>query len=411
MTGRIREDADRIIRKTVDDVLPDRVVKETLKNMGISGRIYVAAIGKAAWTMGKAAADCLGDQIAEGIIVTKYGHSRGSLPGFEIIESGHPVPDENSVIAAKKVMALTDRAGNADTVLFLLSGGGSALVELPSAGLSLKDIRQITEQLLRCGARITEINILRKKLSAVKGGKLAQRLGNKKACSIVLSDVIGNHEDMIASGLTYPDESTAADAWQIVTKYGLQLDPMVRQALYHSRPCKEVYVENHVVGSVENLCNAAAAHARECGYHSHILTASWQCEAKEAGKQIVSEAERGQYERPFALIAGGETVVRVTGKGMGGRNQELALSAAEKMAGKEDMLLFSLGSDGSDGPTDAAGGIVDGDTAGKLENMGIRIRKVLQENDSYHALKDVDGLIMTGATGTNVNDVTVLLCR
>lgn len=411
MTGRIWEDADRIIRKTVDDVLPDRIVKETLKDMGVAGRIYIVAIGKAAWVMGKAAVDCLGDQIVEGILVTKYGHSRGSLPNFEIIESGHPIPDGNSVIAAKKVMALTDRAGNTDTVLFLLSGGGSALVELPPVGLSLKEIQQITEQLLRCGAGITEINILRKKLSEVKGGKLARRLGCKKACSIILSDVIGNQEDMIASGLTYPDESVAADVWQIVTKYGLQLDPMVRQVLYHSRPCKEVHVENHVVGSVENLCNAAAVHAKECGYHPYILTASQQCEAKEAGKWIVAEAEKKQYKRPFALIAGGETVVRVTGKGMGGRNQELALSAAEGLAGKENMLLFSLGSDGSDGPTDAAGGIVDGNTAGKLEHMGIGIREVLRENDSYHALKAVGGLIMTGATGTNVNDVTVLLCR
>ena len=192
--------------------------------------------------------------------------------------------------------------------------------------------------------------------------------------------------------------------------YGLRLDERVERALYSDPPFLEAGVENHVVGSVGELCRAAAAHAGELGYTPHILTSTLQCEAREAGRWIASLAGPG-YRKPYALIAGGETVVKVTGEGMGGRNQELALAAAEVLSGREDVLLFSLGSDGTDGPTDAAGGMVDGRTARLLRQKGIDIGEVLRNNDSYHALAAVDGLIMTGATGTNVNDVTVLLCR
>ena len=215
---------------------------------------------------------------------------------------------------------------------------------------------------------------------------------------------------MVASGLTYPDGSTAEEARRIVETYGLRLSGRVERALYSDPPSLEAGVENHVVGSVGELCRAAAAHAGELGYTPHILTSTLQCEAREAGRWIASLAGPG-YRKPYALIAGGETVVKVTGEGMGGRNQELALAAAEVLSGREDVLLFSLGSDGTDGPTDAAGGMVDGRTARLLRQKGIDIGEVLRNNDSYHALAAVDGLIMTGATGTNVNDVTVLLCR
>lgn len=254
------------------------------------------------------------------------------------------------------------------------------------------------------------MNLIRKKLSAIKGGKLSGHLRGQKAYAIILSDIISDNNDMIASGITYPDLSTVKDVEKILKKYQIRFDRKVMSVLEKSDSYRNVSVENHVVGSVTELCKAAAEHAWELGYIPHIVTTAMDCEAREAGRWMASMAE-GTYPRPFAMIAGGETVVKVTGKGMGGRNQEIALSAAMELKGKENVLLFSLGSDGTDGPTDAAGGMVDGHTAGQLEALGINIEQVLADNDSYHALKKVDGLIITGATGTNVNDVTVLLCK
>lgn len=406
----MRKDAKTIIQKTITDVLPDRAVLEALKGMELSDRVYVVAIGKAAWVMAKAASEYFSCRLRKGIILTKYGHSRGELDHFEIIEAGHPTPDDNSVAGARAAIKLMQEVSGDDTVLLLLSGGGSSLMELPMDGLTLEDIQEVTRQLLYCGAGITEINMLRKKLSAVKGGKFARYLRHTKAFSVILSDIIGSNADMIASGLTYPDDSTAEDVRRIVDTYQLKLDEKVEKVLYASQPCQDIRVENHVVGSVEELCRAVAVHAGELGYTPHILTSSMQCEAREAGRWIASLAD-SEYEKPFALIAGGETVVKVTGNGLGGRNQELALAAAEKLSNRDNILLFSLGSDGTDGPTDAAGGMVDGKTVERLGKKGISIEETLRNNDSYHALKAVDGLIMTGATGTNVNDVTVLLCR
>ena len=406
----MREDANTIIQKTITDVLPDRAVWEALKGMEFSEKVYVVALGKAAWVMAQAASKYLSHRLGKGIILTKYGHSRGELDRFEIIEAGHPTPDQNSVRGAKAAIELMKEAAPGDTMLLLLSGGGSSLMELPMDGLTLEDIQKVTRQLLFCGAGITEINVLRKKLSAVKGGKFARYLKHTRAFSVILSDIIGGNEDMIASGLTYPDDSTLQDVRRIVDTYHLKLDEKVEKVLYSSQPCQDIRVENHVVGSVEELCRAVAVHARELGYTPYLLTSSLQCEAREAGRWIASLKD-SEYQKPFALIAGGETVVKVTGNGMGGRNQELALAAAELLAGRDDVLLFSLGSDGTDGPTDAAGGMVDGKTVERLKQKGIDIAQTLRNNDSYHALKAVEGLIITGATGTNVNDVTVLLCR
>lgn len=406
----MRKDADIIIQKTIADVMPDKAVKDSLAHFDFHGRVFVVAIGKAAWVMAKTAAGFLGERLEKGVIVTKYEHSRGELERFEIIEAGHPTPDIHSVRGAEAAIGLTRQVTEEDTVLFLLSGGGSSLLELPMPGLALEDIQDVTLQLLRCGAHITEINVIRKKLSAVKGGKLAAYVRHAKAYSIILSDIIGDSNDMIASGLTYPDLSTSEDVKAVMDKYDLKLDEKVKKVLFTSRPCVDVEVENHVVGSVKELCQSAARHAAELGYEPHILSTTMQCEAREAGKWIASRAGAG-YERPFAVIAGGETVVKVSGSGMGGRNQELALSAAKELSGQREVLLFSLGSDGTDGPTDAAGGIIDGQSALRLSELGIDIGEVLCQNDSYHALKEIDGLIFTGATGTNVNDVTVLLCR
>ena len=419
------EHAEAIIRKTIEDVLPDRAVRNALEGLELQGRVFVLAVGKAARVMAEAAADVLGARMEKGLVVSKYGHAKGALPGFLVMEAGHPVPDENSVRAGEAAVRFVREAGEGDTVLFLISGGGSALLELPEEGLSLSDIQETTQKLLRCGADITEINLIRKRLSAVKGGKLAGCLRSGKAYSVILSDVVGGSEDMIASGLTYPDRSDPQEVLRLLEKYDLRLPERVERILLRGGKRTElppqedpippqknpVRVENHVVGSVRQLCVAAVSHARELGYHAYLLTDSMQGEAGEEGKRISSLADSPDYERPFALIAGGETVVKVTGDGLGGRNQELALSAAGILDGKEDVLLFSLGSDGTDGPTDAAGGIVDGRTAGRLRALGIDMEDVLRRNDAYHALRAADGLLLTGATGTNVNDVTVLLHR
>lgn len=406
----MHEDARKIIKQTIADVMPDRAVRNSLNELQLNGNIYIIAIGKAAWVMAQTASAFLNDKVKMGLIVTKYGHSRGSLKMFEIIEAGHPTPDENSIRGAKRMLEILESLEQKDIVLFLLSGGGSSLVELPMDGLDLEDIQTVTRKLLFCGADITEMNLIRKKLSAIKGGKLSGHLRGQKAYAIILSDIISDNNDMIASGITYPDLSTVKDVEKILKKYQIRFDRKVMSVLEKSDSYRNVSVENHVVGSVTELCKAAAEHAWELGYIPHIVTTAMDCEAREAGRWMASMAE-GTYPRPFAMIAGGETVVKVTGKGMGGRNQEIALSAAMELKGKENVLLFSLGSDGTDGPTDAAGGMVDGHTAGQLEALGINIEQVLADNDSYHALKKVDGLIITGATGTNVNDVTVLLCK
>lgn len=406
----MREDAFKIIKETIADVLPDRIVRETMQQLSLKGAVYIVAIGKAAWIMADTAAKVLGSQFQKGVVVTKYGHSKGPIEHFQIIEAGHPVPDENSILGAEKILEMFQKIPSTATILFLISGGGSSLVELCMPGIELNDIQNVTEQLLKCGANISEINVLRKKLSAIKGGKLSGYLKEQRKCSIILSDIIGNKEDMIASGLTFPDRSTKEDAEVIIRKYRLNLPDNILKVIQNSSAVENTCVENHVVGSVEELCQAAAKHAEELGYHAHIVSTALQCEACEASRWLIEDCSPG-YESPCAVIAGGETVVVVKGNGLGGRNQEIALSGAKYLSGKKNVLLFSIGSDGTDGPTDAAGGIVDGDSMALLEGQNISIDEVLAQNDSYHALEKINGLIKTGATGTNVNDVMVLLKR
>ena len=298
----------------------------------------------------------------------------------------------------------------ADSVLFLLSGGGSALFEQPL--IPAGELADITRQLLACGANIVEINTLRKRLSAVKGGRFALRCMPAHVYTVVLSDIIGDPLDMIASGPAYPDASTCAQALEIADRYGLRLSDAARGLLAQETPKELTNVTTFVTGSVRQLCRTAAATCRELGYEPVFLTASLSCEAREAGSFLAAIARDHQdTERSLAFLAGGETVVHLTGKGMGGRNQEIALGAAEGIAGCRDTCVFSFGSDGSDGPTDAAGGIVDEGSAARLTAAGLDLHKVLQDNDAYHALKAIDGLIVTGPTGTNVNDLSVVLIK
>lgn len=413
----MRRDAETIIQRTIEDVLPMKAVKEVLEEIILTKPVYVIAIGKAAWGMADEAARILGSHIVEGIVVTKYGHSKGEIEGFQIMETAHPFPDQNSMLAAGKVLELADRITCEEEVLLLLSGGGSSLVEMPAPGLTLPEVTRLTELLLKCGANIVEINTVRKHLSAIKGGKLAKHILPAKGYAIILSDVVGNHPEMIASGMTYLDDTNAPEVMEVIEKYQLDVGEKVIRVLEKSEETLVSNITNIVKGNVEELCSAAAEHAKELGYKPYIFSTNAGCEAKELGKwfaraaKLIRKSNPWKLDIPCAVIIGGETVVKVTGNGLGGRNQELALQTAEGIQEMEKIVLFSLASDGTDGPTDAAGGIVDGYTVKILEEKGMNIEEFLQDNDAYHALQEIDGLIMTGPTGTNVNDVTVLLIK
>ncbi|MCI9193887.1 MAG: glycerate kinase [Acutalibacter muris] len=408
MDKKLRHDADKIIAASIKAVLPDEAVRRALEDFEPGpGRTLLVAAGKAAWQMAKAAVDALGD-VDGGVVVTKYGHVKGEIPGVSCYEAGHPVPDENSFSATEKALELVRGLTESDTVLFLLSGGGSALFERPL--VPGEELQEITRQLLACGADIVEMNTIRKRLSEVKGGRFAQACAPARVFSIVLSDIIGDPLDMIASGPAYPDSSTCEQAKAIVRKYGLKLSDTAKALLDRENPKELDNVATRITGSVRELCAAAAKACRELGYEPVLLTDRLACEAREAGSFLASLLQSHAKDgRSLAFIAGGETVVHLTGSGLGGRNQELALAAAPGLAGLTGAAVFSVGSDGTDGPTDAAGGYVDWETQPELAGKGLDIPAVLKENDAYHALEAVGGLIVTGPTGTNVNDVAVAM--
>ena len=404
----LRSHADTIISASVRAVQPDAAVRRALEGRTFPGRVVLVAAGKAAWQMAKAAHDCLGSRIDAGVVVTKYGHVMGPIADFLCCEAGHPVPDENSFSGTQKALDLVAGLTPADTVLFLLSGGGSALFEKPL--IPGDELQSITSQLLACGADIVEINTVRKRLSAVKGGKFAQHCAPAQVFSIVLSDILGDPLDMIASGPACPDSTTCRQATAIAEKYNLTLSDQARTLLEVETPKALDNVTTQITGSVRQLCSAAADACKSLGYEPVLLTDMLSCQAKEAGSFLASilrtHAGRGTK---LAFLAGGETVVQLTGKGKGGRNQELALGAAAGIADIPGAAVFSVGSDGTDGPTDAAGGYVDYETASELAAQGIDIFTVLRNNDAYHALQACSGLLFTGPTGTNVNDIAIAL--
>ena len=410
MDLKLRADANAIVSASIKAVQPDEAVSRALSGQNFSGRVVLVAAGKAAWQMAKAAYDCLGERIDNGVVVTKYDHVMGPIGNFTCCEAGHPVPDDNSFAGTQKALDLVADLKPEDTVLFLLSGGGSALFEKPLVpGEVLQDI---TGQLLACGADIVEINTIRKRLSAVKGGRFAQHCAPAHVFSIVLSDILGDPLDMIASGPAVPDTSTCEQALAIAEKYNLKLTDEAKNLLAQETPKELTNVTTQINGSVRELCVAAANVARELGYEPVMLTDQLVCQAKEAGSFLASILKtHAGSGKSMAFLAGGETVVHLTGKGKGGRNQELALAAAAGIEGIPGTAVFSVGSDGTDGPTDAAGGYTDYETAATLREHGIEIYQVLQNNDAYNALKVSDGLIITGPTGTNVNDVAVALLR
>jgi len=408
------KDAYGIITESINRVKPDEAVKSALEGKKFKGKVVIIAIGKASWNMADAAHKILKEKVTSGVVITKYDHSNGPIGNLDIFEAGHPIVDHNSLKGTKKILEMTGELGKDDHVVFLVSGGGSALFEMPMDGVQLEDIMDITDQLLRSGADIVEINTVRKHLSKVKGGKFAEHCRNTNIFSIVLSDVLGDPLDAIASGPAYRDSSTSEEAFEILERYQLVVEPHIQNVLRIETPKDVKNCETVIAGSVSALCSAAEESAKTRGYTPYLLSSTIDGEAKEVGKffsAIAREIVSGKssFKTPCAIIAGGETVVKIKGSGKGGRNQELALSCAQGIEGLKHTVFFSVGSDGTDGPTDAAGGIVGGETAAKLRSTGIPLEVYLDNNDSYHALEAVDALVKTGPTGTNVNDVMVLL--
>lgn len=415
--NKLKEHMKLIIEKIISTSKPDKSVEKTLNDILSKqelNNITLIAIGKAAWRMAKAAKDTLKDKIKSGIVITKYNHSEGEIEGIEIYEAGHPVPDENTIRATQRVLDMTKNLSEKDTVLFLVSGGGSALFEIPADGITLEEIQDLTNQLLKSGANIIEINTIRKHLSKVKGGRFAQHVYPAKVISLILSDVLGDRLDSIASGPAYPDSSTSQQALEIIKKYNIKVSEKIIEALKNETPKELTNVESHIIGSVKIACETAKNTAEELGYNTILLTTNLSCEAREAGKFLASIAKEilendRPVKKPCAVILGGETVVHVKGTGKGGRNQELALSFAIEIEGMENVTLCSFGTDGTDGPTDAAGGIVDGETCQKIRQAGYSPEVFLENNDAYNALKISGDLLITGSTGTNVNGVIVML--
>ena len=408
MNQALRKDAEKIARGAIDSVSPEAAVRRALEGKTFSGKLYLVSVGKAAWKMAEVAASCLEQPLEAGIVVTKYDHVEHPIPGVTCYEAGHPVPDENTFRATQAVLDMTADLDESDTVLFLLSGGGSALFEQPVVAEA--ELQSITRQLLACGADIVEMNTIRKRLSMVKGGKFAQWCAPAHVEAIVLSDILGDPLDMIASGPAASDQSTCADALAIAEKYQLELSDSAMDCLRTETPKELTNVSTQIIGSVRELCKAASEIAEELGYEPILLTDHLDCEAKEAGAFLADVLRTHACDgKKLVYLAGGETVVHLVGKGLGGRNQEIALAAAAGLAGIPNACVISVGSDGTDGPTDAAGGYSDGDTTKELAKHGLTVSGVLADNNAYHALKAVDGLIFTGPTGTNVNDVAIAM--
>jgi hydroxypyruvate reductase len=388
-------------------------------------RIRVLGAGKPGAPMARAAVAILDPLVDDGLVIVKHGHGEADVRSgpVEIVGAGHPVPDEAGVAAARRAAALAAELGQRDLLIALVGGGASALLTLPADGLTLGDLGRTTAELLGCGAEITELNAVRKHLSAIKGGQLARLAAPAATVGLVLSDVVGDPLDGIGSGPTAPDPTTFADAWAVVERYGLEprLPSAVTERLRRgvageipetpdaSDPIFE-RVENHVIAGNRHAVRAAVDAARELGFEAQLVTTSLTGEAREAGARIAAmvreRVEReDRTEGPLCLVLGGETTVTLRGDGRGGRNQELALAAAIEIDGQDRLAVVSLATDGQDGPTDAAGAMAFGDTVARARALGLDPRRHLEANDSYPLFDALGDLIRTGPTLTNVADV------
>ena len=391
-------------------------------------RIFVLGGGKASGSMAEALEEILKNRIDDGLIVVPRGVAeRHKLNHISLHESSHPIPDESSLLGAKKILEVAEKAGENDLVICLISGGGSSLMALPKESIPLRDKRRVTDLLLKSGATINEINVVRKHISSFKGGQLAKAIYPASLIGLMLSDVLGDPLDIIASGPTVPDSSTFADAVSILKRYGLwdKIPESVRQVLSKGLEGKieetpkegdPIFekAKNIVIGNNRLACEAALKEIQRNGLKTLFLTSFMEGEARHIGtffgaigREIM--ATNRPLPPPLGIIAGGETTVTVVGDGVGGRNQEIALSAALKIADADGIVVVSVSTDGIDGPTDAAGAIVDGKTISRARRLSLDPVEALGNNDSYKFFSKLGDLVLTGPTGTNVNDFTVLI--
>jgi glycerate 2-kinase len=386
-------------------------------------RIYVIGGGKAGGSMAQAAEEVLGDRLTAGTINTKYGYLANTNT-VHVHEAGHPIPDAAGMAGAREMVDLASAASEGDLVICLISGGGSALMTLPVEGVGLEDVEALTSSLLRCGATINEINTIRKHLSQIKGGNLSRAAYPADVVSLILSDVVGNPLDVIASGPTVPDSSSFADAYEIVERYDLE-EELPSSIIQHLRRGRDgvvpetpkegdplfVRTYNLIIASNEIAAQAAIDQAKDTGFHTLFLSTFVEGEAREVAHVFCAIAKEILHSgrplpRPACVVAGGETTVTIRGQGKGGRNQELALSAAIQLDGLDQTMIAALATDGTDGPTDAAGAIADGSTLRRARAKRLLARDYLANNDSYHFFEQLDDLLLTGPTNTNVNDLT-----
>lgn len=419
----------------LSQVEPDRLVKSKLSlkdsTLCINGlsfdldkfkKIYVVGGGKASGEIASTLEQLLGRWITKGIVNVP----KGNKPKTERIvlhEASHPIPDQAGVEGAMQMLKIAELAGEGDLLICLLSGGGSSLMPLPREGLTLEDKQELTQALLKSGANINEINTVRKHLSAFKGGNLAKKAYPATVLSLIISDVVGDRLGDIASGPTAPDESTFQEAVNVLKKYHIwENAPLPVQDILiqgqqgiiaeNPKPNNAAFkkVHNIIIGSNQTACKAAQEFFEAKGTETHLLTSSLEGEARQVAATLATQIRKAiALKKPICLIAGGETTVTVNGKGIGGRNQELALATAIQLKGLERFVFASLSTDGVDGPTDAAGAIIDGDTLNHAALLGLNPKQFLLENDSYGFFSKLGDLVFTGRTGTNVNDIAIMV--
>lgn len=439
----MREDAKKIFSAGLEAVEPYSSVRKFLQIKGVNlclltpdgekyfdlnsfQNIFLIGMGKASCPMALGVEEILCNRIKDGVIVTKYRQSC-TLKYIEIIEAGHPIPDENSIRGAKRIMEIVTKAGERDLILCVISGGGSSLLALPHTGISLQEKQRITDTLLKSGADIREINAVRKHISLVKGGKLAKLAYPATVISLILSDVVGDKLDTIASGPFSPDETTYEDVLDIFRKYGLEdriphsiknhIEKGIQGELEETpKPGDRVFdrIFNVIVGSNILALMAGEEKARELGYNTLLLSSFIEGETSIVAKVHTAIAKeilrtRKPIPPPACIISGGETTVTVKGRGKGGRNQEFVLASVIDIEKEKNIVVLSGGTDGIDGPTDAAGAIADSETAVRAKKMGLDPIKYLENNDSYNFFKKLGDLLITGPTKTNVMDLRIIL--